>query len=76
MGIALSAAYSDEPYQTHDWNAWGYGGYGTDQYGISGVKTWEESSRLKRLGLNGTFQAKFSDQLTLTVDGFYSHFNE
>lgn len=76
MGIALSAAYSDEPYQTHDWNAWGYGGYGTNQYGISGVKTWEEASRLKRLGLNGTFQAKFGDQLTLTVDGFYSHFNE
>ncbi|MBS0481635.1 MAG: TonB-dependent receptor [Proteobacteria bacterium] len=76
MGIALSAAYSDEPYQTHDWNAWGYGSYGTNQYGISGVKTWEESSRLKRLGLNGTFQAKFSDQLTFTVDGFYSHFNE
>jgi len=76
MGIALSAAYSDEPYQTHDWNAWGYGGYGPDQYGISGVKTWEEASRLKRLGINGTFQAKFSDQLTLTVDGFYSHFDE
>ncbi len=76
MGIALSAAYSDEPYQTHDWNAWGYGGYGPNQYGISGVKTWEEASRLKRLGLNGTFQAKVNDSLTLTVDGFYSHFNE
>lgn len=76
MGIALSAAYSDEPYHTRDWNAWGYGGYGTNQFGISGVKTWVEASRLKRLGLNGTFQAKFSDQLTLTVDGFYSRFDE
>lgn len=79
MGIALSAAYSDEPYQTHDWNAWGYGPYGaggTPPYGISGVKTWEEASRLKRLGLNGTFQAKLSDQLTMTIDGFYSRFNE
>jgi iron complex outermembrane recepter protein len=79
MGIALSVAYSDEPYQTHDWNAWGYGPYGaggTPPYGISGVKTWEESSQLKRLGVNGTFQAKVSDQLTLTVDGFYSHFDE
>ncbi len=76
MGIALSAAYSDEPYQTHDWNAWGYGGYGPNQYGISGVKTWSEASRLKRLGVNGTFQAKFNDSLTLTLDGFYSHFNE
>jgi iron complex outermembrane recepter protein len=79
MGIALSAAYSDEPYQTHDWNAWGYGGYGANgaaPYGISGVKTWSEASRLKRLGVNGTFQAKFTDAITLTVDGFYSHFNE
>jgi iron complex outermembrane recepter protein len=79
MGIALSVAYSDEPYQTHDWNAWGYGGYGAGgnaPYGISGVKTWEESSQLKRLGVNGTFQAEFGDNLTLTVDGFYSHFDE
>jgi iron complex outermembrane recepter protein len=79
MGIALSVAYSDEPYQTHDWNAWGYGGYGAGgnaPYGISGVKTWEESSQLKRLGVNGTFQALLGDQLTLTVDGFYSHFDE
>jgi iron complex outermembrane recepter protein len=76
MGIALSAAYSDEAYHMRDWNAWGYGEYGPGQYGISGVKTWSVASRLKRLGLNGTFQAKFSDQITLTVDGFYSNFNE
>ena len=79
MGVALSAAYSDEPYQTHDWNAWGYNPYGpngTAPYGIAGVKTWSESSRLKRLGVNGTFQAKIGDQLTFTLDGFYSHFNE
>lgn len=79
VGVALSAAYSDEPYQTRDWNAWGYNGYGpngSNQYGIAGVKTWSEASRLKRLGLNGTLQAKLSDQLTLTVDGFYSHFDE
>jgi iron complex outermembrane recepter protein len=79
MGIALSAAYSDEPYQTRDWNSWGYAPYGpggTAPYGLNGVKTWSEASRLKRLGVNGTFQAKVSDSLTFTVDGFYSHFNE
>jgi iron complex outermembrane recepter protein len=79
MGIALSAAYSDEPYQMHDWNAWGYNPYGpngTPPFGIAGVKTWEVASRLKRLGLNGTFQAEFNDNLTLTVDGFYSNFDE
>jgi iron complex outermembrane receptor protein len=76
VGVALSAAYSDEPYQTRDWNAWGYGGYGPNQYGLNGIKTWSETDKLKRLGLNGTFQAKFTDSLTLTVDGFYSHFVE
>jgi iron complex outermembrane recepter protein len=79
MGIALSAAYSDEPYHIRDWNAWGYGPYGpggTAPFGLNGVKTWSEASRLKRLGVNGTFQAQLSDSLTLTLDGFYSHFDE
>ncbi|MBX7540043.1 TonB-dependent receptor [Qipengyuania sphaerica] len=78
IGVALSAAYTDEPYHIRDWNAWGYGAYDADNevFGISGVKTWEESSRLKRLGLNGTVQARLGDQLTLTVDGFYSNFDE
>lgn len=79
IGIALSAAYTDEPYHTRDWNAWGYAGYGpngTAPYGLNGVKTWSEASRLKRLGVNGTFQAQISESLTLTVDGFYSHFDE
>ncbi len=75
MGIALSAAYSSEPYSIRDWNAWGYGEYAPNTFGISGVKTWAESEQLDRLGVNGTFQAKFGDQLTFTVDGFYSHFN-
>ncbi|MBL0923307.1 MAG: TonB-dependent receptor [Sphingomonadaceae bacterium] len=79
MGIALSAAYSDEPYHIRDWNAWGYGPYGpggTPPFGIAGVKTWSEASRLKRLGVNGTFQAQLSDSLVFTLDGFYSHFDE
>ena len=74
VGVALSAAYTDEPYQTRDWNAWGYGNYGPNQYGMNGIKTWSESDKLKRFGLNGTIQVKASDDLMLTVDGFYSHF--
>lgn len=74
LGVALSAAYTDEPYQTRDWNAWGYDQYGPNQYGMSGVKTWFESDKLKRFGVNGTVQYKPSDSLTVTLDGFYSHF--
>jgi iron complex outermembrane receptor protein len=74
IGVALAAAYSDEPYQTRDWNAWGYGGYGPDVYGMNGIKSWSESDSLKRLGVNGTVQVRASDALTVTLDGFYSHF--
>ncbi|WP_169829205.1 TonB-dependent receptor [Tsuneonella mangrovi] len=74
LGVALSAAYTDEPYQTRDWNAWGYDQYGPNQYGMSGIKTWFESDKLKRLGVNGTIQYKPSDTIEVTLDGFYSHF--
>ncbi|HEX6661827.1 MAG TPA: TonB-dependent receptor [Sphingomicrobium sp.] len=76
MGVALSAAYTNEPYQTRDWNAWGYGGYPGGTIGMNGVKTWFESDQLKRFGGNATFQAKVSDNLTMTFDGFYSHFTD
>ena len=74
VGVALSAAYTDEPYQTRDFNAWGYGGYGPNAYGMNGIKTWVESDKLKRFGANATIQARPTDSLTVTLDGFYSHF--
>ena len=76
MGLALSAAYTDEPYQTRDWNAWGYGGYPGGSFGLNGVKTWSEADQLKRFGGTATFQARLSDNLTMSVDGLYSHFIE
>lgn len=74
VGVAISAAYTNEPYQTRDWNSWGYAGYPDGNQGIYGVKTWYESDQLKRLGTTATIQGKLSDNLTMTVDGFYSHF--
>jgi iron complex outermembrane receptor protein len=73
-GIALSAAYTNEPYQTRDFNAWGYGGYPGGAQGMNGIKSWFESDKLKRFGLNGTFQVRPDDNLTMTVDGFFSRF--
>ena len=73
-GIALSAAYTDDPYQTRDFNAWGYGGYPGGAQGLNGIKTWSETDKLKRFGLNGTFQVRPDDNLTVTIDAFYSHF--
>lgn len=76
VGLALSAAYTDEPYQTRDWNAWGYSDYPSGNQGIYGVKTWFESDELKRLGTTGTLQARLSDNVTMTFDGFYSHYTD
>ena len=78
IGISLAAAYVDEPYQLQEFNAWGYAGAGTDASPsvIGGSKSFVTSTRLKRLGLNGTFQAQATDTIMVTVDGFYSNFND
>jgi iron complex outermembrane recepter protein len=73
-GIALSAAYTNEPYQTRDWNAWGYQPFPGGNQIMYGVKTWFETDQLKRLGGTATLQGRLSDNLTMTFDGFYSHF--
>ncbi|HEY8591419.1 MAG TPA: TonB-dependent receptor [Sphingomicrobium sp.] len=76
IGVALSASYTDEPYQTKDFQAWGFSNYDANTYKPDGIKQWFEASSLKRLGLMGTVQAKVSDSLTMTWDGFYSHFKD
>ncbi|WP_379545911.1 TonB-dependent receptor [Qipengyuania sp. DSG2-2] len=77
VGISLSASYVDEPYHIEEFNAWGY----TDQATpgnrlIGGSKSFVTSTDLERLGLSGTVQVEFTPQLTLTVDGFYSDFED
>lgn len=76
IGIALSASYTNEPYQTRDWNAWGYDAYDAQTQIMTGVKSWVESSDLKRFGLNGTIQGRLNDNLTMTADAFYSNFKD
>jgi iron complex outermembrane recepter protein len=74
IGVAFSAAYTDEPYQTDDFNAWGFGGYPGGAQGMNGIKTWVETDKLKRFGANATVQGQVDDNLRITIDGFYSHF--
>lgn len=78
LGIALAAAYTDEPYQLQEFNAWGYGGSGEagNPFVIGGSKSFVTSTQLKRFGVNGTVQAELSDTIMLTVDGFYSNFDD
>ena len=78
IGLALSASYVDEPYQLQEFNAWGYAGSGTatSPSVIGGSKSYVTSTQLKRLGLNGTLQYQASDSVRMTVDAFYSNFND
>jgi iron complex outermembrane recepter protein len=78
IGIALSASYVDEPYQLQEFNAWGYAGAGTaaSPAVIGGSKSFVTSTQLKRLGLNGTLQYQASDTVRMTLDGFYSNFED
>jgi iron complex outermembrane recepter protein len=78
IGIALAASYVDEPYQLQEFNAWGYAGSGTAASPsiIGGSKSFVTSTQLKRLGLNGTLQYQASDTVRLTVDAFYSNFDD
>lgn len=78
LGISLAASYVDEPYQLQEFNAWGYAGSGTaaSPSVIGGSKSFVTSTRLKRLGLNGTLQYQATDTLMFTLDGFYSNFDD
>lgn len=78
IGLALSASYVDEPYQLQEFNAWGYAGSGTatSPSVIGGSKSYVTSTQLKRLGLNGTLQYQASDTVRMTLDAFYSNFND
>ncbi len=76
VGVALAAAYVDEPYQIEEFEAWGYA---TNPAGVSligGVKPFVTTSQLKRLGISGTIQADLGSNWELTLDGFYSNFDD
>ncbi|GAA4027891.1 TonB-dependent receptor [Sphingomonas rosea] len=76
IGVALSTSYTDEPYHSREWAAWGYDPVNPGQYLFTGSKTYNNSSQLKRFGLNATVQGRVSDTITATVDGFYSNFKD
>ena len=76
LGIAIGASYLDEPYQVEEFNAWGYADTEDGNKVIGGSKSYVTSTRLKRLGLNGTLQWRPSPNFTSTLDGFYSNFKD
>jgi iron complex outermembrane receptor protein len=76
IGIALGASYTNEPYQIQEFNAWGYADTPEGNKVIGGSKSYVTSTKLKRLGLNGTLEWRPVPELTTTIDGFYSDFKD
>ncbi len=75
IGLALAASYVDEPYQVQEFNAWGYGGVNGNAI-IGGSKSFVTSTQLKRLGVNGTLQWQPASEVMVTLDAFYSNFDD
>ncbi len=76
LGVALAAAYVDEPYQIEEFEAWGYASVAPNTNLVGGVKPFVTTSQLKRLGISGTIQADLGDNWEMTLDGFYSNFDD
>lgn len=76
IGIALGASYNDESYQIQEFNAWGYADTPEGNKVIGGSKSYATSTKLKRLGFNGTLQWKPTPNVTTTLDAFYSNFKD
>lgn len=76
VGLALAAAYTDDPYQSQEFEAWGYADGPNSTKVIGGIKPFGVSSRVKRSAFQGTLQIQATPSLTLTADAFYSHFTD
>ncbi|MBB3763146.1 TonB-dependent receptor [Sphingomicrobium lutaoense] len=87
VGVSLAVAYVDEPYHNQEFNAWGYQPIssafffpddprGGDTLIPGGSKSFVTSTGLKRLGVNSTIQVEASDDIMVTLDGFYSNFDD
>ncbi len=78
LGVAVAAAYTDEPYQLQEFNAWGYAGSGEpgSPFVIGGSKSFVTSTQLQRFGVIGTVQYEATPNFMVTLDGFYSNFDD
>ncbi len=75
LGVAVSASYISDPYQNREFEAWGYAGRPEGAV-IGGSKSYNTSTTLDRLGLQGTVQWRPTPEFTSTFDGFYTDFSD
>lgn len=79
-GIAFGFSHTDKPGQGEQWQAWGYPGGSTDEYGdisiLGGAKPFVRSSSLERDSFMFVFENKLAENVHSTFDAFYSSFGE
>lgn len=76
LGWALGYARMESPTQEERWQAWGYPNVDADTQVIGGAKPYVKSNTLKRDGVMGVLEFEPSDRLHLTLDGYWSQFND
>lgn len=76
LGWAIGYARMESPTQEERWNAWGYPNVDADTQVIGGAKPYVKSNKLKRDGVMAVVEAEPSDRVHLTLDGYWSKFND
>ncbi len=76
MGVAIGFATMSTPTQANIFNAWGYPNAADGNLVIGGSKPYAKSNDLDRTGIIGTFEFEPSATFRMSVDAFYSDFEE
>ncbi len=76
LGWAIGYARMNSPTQEERWNAWGYPNVDADTQVIGGAKPYVKSNTLKRDGVMGVVEWEPSDRVHLTLDGYWSKFQD
>jgi len=79
VGWALGYARMVQPIQEQYVHVWGYSNLGTPanpQLFVDGIKPYVKSNELTRDGFMGSLEFKPTDSWNLTLDAFYSKFND
>ena len=76
VGWAIGYARMQSPTAEERWNAWGYPDLNATTKVIGGAKPYVKSNKLTRDGLMAVLEVKPSETVHLTLDGYWSKFND
>lgn len=76
LGWALGIAHMNSPTQVERFNAWGYPQTGAGELIIGGAKPFVQSNLIERTGIIGVLEYQPTDTFSMTLDAFYSSYQE